>query len=58
MFLSRETGLFYSGSSGSWTIKLYAAVDACPAMSLVQRHCNRMLQTCFIVCQSFNEKVA
>ena len=39
-----------------WTIKLYIAINTCETISLVQQHCNGMLQTCVKVCQNFNKK--
>ena len=44
------------GSLHFWTLKHFAAMDTCQTISLVRRHCNSMLQACFIVRQNFKKK--
>ena len=55
MFLSREIGLFSAHITQYTYPPCYTAVDAGHMISLVWRHCNSMLQICFIVCQDFNK---
>lgn len=43
-----------SGSPPCWTIKPNATIDTCQTLSVVWRHCKRMLQIC-LVCHIFNK---